>query len=421
MKVSIVSAPCVNAYINLDYNFVEIGEVAAYLEEIEGHDISVVDGVVPGTNWSDLLEVALGEPAKIILHASMENLLETDRYIKIIREISPRTQTIVYGRGAYHLRRLFQKAGADWIVVEQDWEIGISDALRASEPTPLAGVLSRKVDEYLPPLSAHQLSGEWQLPSLKLLPIEGYSLIPSDESYPQRQNERELAVGISRGCDSYCGYCPIPDVMGKRELFRRDLTKLAAYLAAAHQSHGFSAVSLFGANFTRHRDYTLDFCRRVSIDRTGLSWKCVTSADFLDTILLDTMAAAGCSRIAIGVESLHPDGRNRFGWRIDASHVERLARTCASRHMTLICFVMVGLPGQTASEVAATLRYIDSAGGVPRPMTYVDYRRVARSADFADVFWANRKTVLGPLARGELSVHDTAMIVHSWRKWLDEI
>lgn len=423
MRIPVISAPCVSSYVNLDYNFVELGEVGAYLRNREGHDVRILDCVVPGTSWNRVVDEVLDSPELVILHVTLDNSLETARTIQLFRELSPATRIALYGRGAYHLRKLFRETGADWIVTDQDWEVALAGVARSvasrAEPVAVAGTLSRIGDAWRQGPPGHRLDGDWELPALDLLPVDGYAHLPDDGSYPGREPQRELAVGISRGCDSYCGYCPIPDVMGRQEYFRQDLDLLAGYLADANASRGYTAVSLFGANFTVDREYVHQFCARVSSRRTGVSWKCVTSYGELDPSLLGEMAAAGCTRIAVGVESLLPDGRNRFRNRIDAGRLADLGAWCAAEGIALICFVMVGLPGQTRTEVAGTLQAVRSAGGTPRPMTYVDYRRVAAVEDFADVFWANRKTVTGPFGRGILSMRDTTLAVSSWQRWLD--
>ncbi|MFJ6558289.1 B12-binding domain-containing radical SAM protein [Streptomyces sp. NPDC091412] len=425
MLIRIVSAPCVSAYLNLDHHFVELGEVAAHLRDRAGHEVRVVDGVLPEVTWDTVVEEALHATGLVVLHVTLDNTLETARTIRLLRQLSPGTRIALYGRGAYHLRRLFQRTDADWIVLEQDWEPALAEiaaqVAAGVEPGPVPGTLTRTAGTWTRGPAGVRLAGDWELPALDLLPVAGYARLPADESYPGREPERELAVGVSRGCDSYCGYCPIPDVMGRHEYFRTGLDTLAGYLRAARESHGYTAVSLFGANFTAHRDYVHDFCARVGTPRTGVTWKCVTSHAELDPPLLGEMAAAGCTRVAVGVESLLPDGRNRFSGRVGAERLADLGAWCAAEGILLICFVMVGLPGQTRHEVAVTLDTVRAAGAVPRPMTYVDYRRLAAAEDFTDVFWANRKTVSEPFGRGILSMRDTALAVHSWEHWLDTV
>src|SRR6266536_4046692 len=422
MKAQIISPPCVSSYVNLDYHFVELGETIAYLRRDPRWDVALLDGIVPGTSWSEVVELLLEEPDVLMVHVTLENTAEAGRLVRLARDMLPSVRTACYGRGAFHIAHLFRELEVDWIVLEQDWEVALAGILSsvAGEASPLVpGTLTRTGDAYRHGGKGRSLQGHWELPALTALPLTGYRTIPGDESRLQADKpDVEMAIGISRGCDAYCGYCPIPDVMGRTETFRQNLPETAAYLEHAAQELGFTSVSLFGANFTRHRSFVEAFCATVSSARTSITWKCVTSPAYLDERLVAQMAQSGCTRIAIGVESIREDGRNRFAERVTADELAQVSSWCRAYDVALVCFVMAGLPAQPAGELAYTLRTVDAVGGVPRPMVYVDFRRLRSVTAFEEVYWANRKSIVHPYTRGQLTAMDLALVAHDWRQWL---
>jgi anaerobic magnesium-protoporphyrin IX monomethyl ester cyclase len=421
MKSILISPPHIPTYINTDYNFVEIGEVAAYLVQ-RGHYLDVFDGGVPGQTWQDVINLLLDEPSLLIIHCTLENMTEVNRLYTMVREVVPQCKVACYGRGAYHVSHLLKTLEVDWIVTSQDWELALDTIVQYVEKKTcqvVPGTLTRHGSSYEFGGPGKHLHGEWSLPLLSKLPIDKYRNIPADE-YSARGygNNFEFAIGISRGCNLSCGYCPIPKVMGTTEIFRQNLDETIEYLTNAFERYGFTAVSLFGANFTYDAEYVKRFCRLIANASRPLRWKCVTSPSYLNSALIEAMAQAGCDRIAVGVESIRVDGTNRFPGRVTASDLNTLAKICKQNDVMLVCFIMAGLPGQTSEELAITLEIISESDAIPRPMVYYDFESLNSLRDINDVFWSNRKTRHQSHVRSNIPVDELMLVANNWPKWL---
>lgn len=422
MDALLISPPHVPLYINTDYNFVEIGEIVGYLQQNSAFAIEVFDGTAPGSTWQDVLTVLSNAPRLLIIHCTLENMTEVGRLIRMSKELLPQTQIACYGRGAFHVSHLLQLMGVEWIVINQDWELALEFimlSLDRDNRSTIPGVQTLISDKYYYHPPTQSLAGKWALPALHALPIDGYRKLPLDEGGTRGSGEDfEFAIGISRGCDATCGYCPIPNVMGPREIFRKNLEQTVQFLTSAFKEYKFSSVSLFGANFTRDEDYVLNFCRLIVQAPVPLNWKCVTSPSYLSGPLIERMAKGGCTRIAIGVESIRPSGINRFPGRITADELFELSSICNQNEVSLICFIMAGLPGQTRAELAYTLETVAASGSVPRPMIYYDFKQLSSVKSLDEVFWSNRKVVVETLTPRMMPLSELMQVANDWRDWL---
>jgi anaerobic magnesium-protoporphyrin IX monomethyl ester cyclase len=425
MNTALISPPHAPLYINTDYHFVEIGEVVGHLRKMVDVDVQVLDGCAPGVTWYDVIQILVTEPNLVIIHCALENMTEVGRLITIIRDAYPSAKISCYGRGAYHVCHLLKQLRVDWIVVDQDWELaleGIIEAIMASDKVQVPGTWTLIGGEYAYGGKGKLLNGEWSLPALDLLPVEQYRALITDQLAGRGiGNDFEFAVGISRGCDVYCGYCPIPDVMGRREIYRKDLGALVDYLDTVYEHYKLGSVSLFGANFTKDSAYVHEFCELLAKKSSQIRWDCATSSRYLDNELIEVMAKGGCRRIAIGVESIRISGQNRFSGRVSVTDLKMLAGECNKQGIMLIGLLMAGLPGQSREELAYTIETVVSAGATPRPMIYYDYRELQNAQTLDDVFWSNRKTTRDSHIQRQrcIPTPELMLVANKWTKWLE--
>jgi radical SAM superfamily enzyme YgiQ (UPF0313 family) len=415
LKTLLISPPFVPVYFNSDYNFVEIGEVAGHIAVQPDVDLSVRDYSALNGSWQNVLDDLSARWDVVIIHNTIENFDAVDRLVKLVRLLQPHAVIATYGRLSRHMTAAMERLGIDVIVTEQDWEVPLGilathglEALSSELP----GSRVRVGDTHIDGAAPVRLP-DWSLPLDSALPVRAYAAMGS------KANETvvagDLSIGMSRGCDSRCEYCPIPVVNGAQERFRRDVD--GAYIHTRAAAWGLKSASLFAANFTLDETYVRRFSAAMMARGGQIGWKCVTSPLLLSRDLIADMAASQCRRIAIGVESLKPNGDPHYRGRAGASHIESVGMWCREAGVRVVGFVMVGIPGQTREDLRFTLRVLSDNGITPRPMVYTNFRRMAADENLRDTFWyARRASVAAP---GEWSVPELAFVVSSWRAWLE--
>lgn len=112
-----------------------------------------------------------------------------------------------------------------------------------------------------------------------------------------------VPIQTSRGCPHDCSFCSVTGMFGTRYRFRSTGNVLAELARYRPNQHLFFYDDNFAANARRTRELL-----RAMVERKfGFHWSTQVRADVArDPELLDLMAAAGCSTVFIGFESVDP-------------------------------------------------------------------------------------------------------------------
>jgi|GEM_PF-6694743 len=419
MKTLLISPPFVPVYFNSDYNFVEIGEVAGHLAATSDVALTVRDYSAMNGTWQDVINDLASPWDVVLIHNTIENFEAVERMVTLVQLLHAEAVIATYGRLSRHMTPALERIGVDVIVIEQDWEVPLAMLARRGRSAmngDLPGCRIRTGDSYMAGAAAMHLS-DWALPLDSALPIRAYGYMGRGGG--DAVVAGDLGIGMSRGCDSRCEYCPIPVVNGGTERFRPNVERAADFIYERAATWGLSSASLFAANFTLDHEYVRRFCAAMIARGGSIGWKCVTSPMLLSRELIEVMASAKCLRVAIGVESLKTGGQPHYRGRAGAAELEAVASWCRAAGVRMVGFVMVGIPGQTREDVRFTLRLLSDNRISPRPMVYTNFRRMAAHENLRDTFWYARKATLA--APGEWTIPELTRIVQSWRDWMAEM
>lgn len=192
------------------------------------------------------------------------------------------------------------------------------------------------------------------------LPRPAWDLV-EPESYPAAPHGAfskrfpTAPIIITRGCPFTCTFCAGSSVTGRR-VRRRSVDDVLAELGLL-RTRGIREFHVEDENFTAHRPTVLELCHRLQEERLDMSWSLPAGVriDSLDRPLLETMAAAGCYSMALGIEF----GTQRM---LDVAR-KGLSLELVREKMQLFRdlpikttgFFLFGLPGETLDQMRATL------------------------------------------------------------------
>jgi hypothetical protein len=134
-----------------------------------------------------------------------------------------------------------------------------------------------------------------------------------------------------------------------------------------------------------------------------IPWKCATTAYHLDEELMERMAAAGCVRISIGVETLEEDAATTLphAKQSPTTSLDNVASWSQRYGIELNCFVIIGLPGTTVAGTRATIQRIAQAGARARPTLYTPYHLMNGAMTEREVSAFNRHLFVASGARDD--------------------
>jgi anaerobic magnesium-protoporphyrin IX monomethyl ester cyclase len=397
-RILVLRPPEVPSYFNAGHHL-PVFTVSAYLRRHLAARVDALDAAALNVTWKEL-EDHLWTGAYDVI-ACMNDLGETaplGEFVARARALRPSVRLVTFGRLSAQLPGFFERYDLDGIVSSGDYESGVLTFLRWLEDgdRPRPGVAVRAAGRWVPP-DAPGLSvpvDEWVLPDIGEIPYDAY-----DRLYQREENrfcglpgKRELVVPVARGCPVGCEFCEVWRREGRRER-RLPVDRVVAYIRDSLAHARFDYVAMYAPTFTLRRGWVRDLCDGLEASGDRVAWKCTTTIEHLDEGLLARMAAAGCVRVSVGVETLEPGAQTLLpaSKRCQEQRFDALAARCRELGVELNCFVMLGLPGATVAGTFATAERILHAGARLRPVFYAPYQEMRPQMDELQVARFNRQ------------------------------
>lgn len=179
-----------------------------------------------------------------------------------------------------------------------------------------------------------------------------YELLPSDVPTIPR-------IYTSRGCDRGCPFCAVSNFFQK-SYRRRSIDNVIREINYLTDTFKFSDFILGDLSFGADREYALTLCNFLICNNIKVRWWSQTRAGILDEELLTKMKEAGCSQLAIGIETGDYDLMKKFS--VDKYPKNSIIDTCwlIKKHgISVQGYFMLGIPGETIHSAVKTIELID--------------------------------------------------------------
>ncbi len=173
---------------------------------------------------------------------------------------------------------------------------------------------------------------------------------------------RTVGIQTARGCPFPCRFCDVSAYWGRKTTYR----SVARVMEELHfiQNHGFSHIEILDDTFILDRVRTEAFCREWTREKLKIRWSAYCRIDLLDEGLIDIMAASGCHRVFLGLES----GSDTVLRRISKPFNRGQLLSAVARMVPLYavaCNLMWGFPFETIDDLRQTVELMEvlSAAG----------------------------------------------------------
>ena len=201
---------------------------------------------------------------------------------------------------------------------------------------------------------------------LDSIPYPAYDLLPI-ERYVAR-GER-YGLSLTRGCIFTCEYCTSSWVRG--HIRKRSIDNVMPEIINAYNM-GFRYFYFFDDILPVDRQLTIDLCHAIIGSGLKIGWHCLSRTEYVDQELLNTMAAAGCDRIAYGIES-----GNEFSLKGLSRRVRKAEEAFCMTHQAgirTVAFAIFGLPSESFFDQLRTIRLLTHLQpSMVRDFTYKPY------------------------------------------------
>ncbi len=249
-----------------------------------------------------------------------------------------------------------------------------------------------EVVEGAPPQRVEDLDAlPW--PAWELLPMERY-LAAWGKLDVVRPGLRGVNVAATRGCPFDCAFCqPALRRLFGRAYRARSPAAVVDEIVELRRRYGVRGVWFTDDTLTASRAWVEELCDALRRRCAGLVWGCTTRAELVDAALLRVMAGAGLRRLGLGVESATEHVRERIYRKgVPLDRVEDASRRAHELGISVLLFLMLGAPGETARQMWRTVEFAAALPAdevsislfVPLPGTHLHRQLRRRGMDLSD-------------------------------------
>ena len=197
------------------------------------------------------------------------------------------------------------------------------------------------------------------------LPWPAWHLVPTLTTYLdnhfgfEEQNRRTMPMMATRGCPYRCTFCSSPSMWGTNWLARdpRDVLDEIKYY---YHRYAIEHVEFYDLTAVVDRRWILAFTAMLTAERLPITWRLPsgTRSEALDDEVLQAMVESGCEAIVYAPESGSPRTLARIKKKVTPDRMLRSMQSAVRAGMHVRGHFIMGMPGQTLSEIAETWLFI---------------------------------------------------------------
>ncbi|MCL4460049.1 MAG: B12-binding domain-containing radical SAM protein [Chloroflexi bacterium] len=321
----------------------------AAILETEGHSVQVVDLDGQSFSYDSLAkryEREKREPKMIGLTTMTTPTLERVAHLaELYRQIFPQSLIVVGGPHATIFpQEMLQELPIDVVVVGEGY-VTVQDLARKIET---GADLGEVQGLYYRKNGGITQTGERPLlMEMDILPMPAWHLVDLLQHY-------YVYIIESRGCPFRCTFC-------YSQMHKRYITKSPARVVQdIKYMHDRFKVRTFkfwdDLPFGGHKAKMVEFCERLRQERLNVSWSCFIRPEMVDEETIQAMRAAGCFRVALGVETGSPRMLKILN-KHNTPEKYRHVFTILNKHdiITGVTF-MLGLPDENKEDLEMSLQ-----------------------------------------------------------------
>lgn len=248
--------------------------------------------------------------------------------------------------GAVAPEVLLERTGADGVVRGEPEEVAIALG-KGAAPESVPGLVLRTADGLRDTGPAHSVD-------MARLPLPDYSLVDLARYRYELLGERFALFEGSRGCPFPCTFCS--RVLQGRPMRRKEPQQLIAEVEQAVRRDGVRSAYFIDLEYQLGGPTNRAFCDHMARERLPLRWCCQLRPREAKPDLLDAMAAGGCRLVHCGIESGDPDRLKQLDKVGQIEDMVAGVRRILERGMEVLCFFILGFPGETEAEIERTVR-----------------------------------------------------------------
>jgi radical SAM superfamily enzyme YgiQ (UPF0313 family) len=267
---------------------------------------------------------------------------------RLIRQVFPETKIVL---GGAHVSRCYEEALANPdtdVVVRGEGESTMVEVLESIRH-PGYGLSRILGIAYRDPAGVvHCNPDRSPIHSLDQLPVPAY------HHAENLADDTLFSLVSSRGCPGRCIFCAAQYLVGPK-IRSHSAEWMFSVIYARYQRRPFTRLSILDDTFTAEARRVRAFCALIVRWGVRFNWIIRTRVDAVDAELVQTLAAAGCVHVHLGVESGDDEILRSIGKSITLAQVRKAIRLLLEHGIAVETSFILGHPADTLDTIEATL------------------------------------------------------------------
>ncbi|WNQ09660.1 radical SAM protein [Paenibacillus aurantius] len=209
---------------------------------------------------------------------------------------------------------------------------------------------------------------EWALPPQDIMPMNQYLRIASNQ----------FDIGVQIGCTFNCSFCAEKSLIPEPKIYARSPEQIRDFIAKNPED---AIYYIDATTFTQDKKWARKVCELLLDFNPIRKWRTVTRIDTLDHEMVKLMKQSGCYKIGFGIETLSRPVQRSIRKVYDENKLRESLLMVKESGIIPRCFLILGLPGQTADDVRYTQEFIKDLGVEYRWKEYVPFEKISKIKD----------------------------------------
>jgi len=193
------------------------------------------------------------------------------------------------------------------------------------------------------------------LPARHLLDLEDYRIEQNDDLLFNVGSLR-LPMFSSKGCPYGCIYC---DVQQKNFNFKSIDKCVAEFKELINM--GATSIHVLDDAFNINKARVSALSKAIVQNNITVDWSARGTVETREQVIAD-LAAAGCKRLHVGIESLDDDVLIYFKKACRFKHIEQFCELCNKYGIDVLGYFIIGSPGETEAYLRTLPEQIKNLG-----------------------------------------------------------
>lgn len=165
-------------------------------------------------------------------------------------------------------------------------------------------------------------------------------------------------VMTARGCGFHCSFC-VPSYMSSHKVRlhrKQDIIKAIKDVKERYHSENYVIGDL---TFLYDQEYGRDILETIIEEKIALPFWCQTHLSRVNEQNLELLQRAGCSQLAVGIESINPSILKNINKGIDEREIIKKLLLIKEYGIEVQTYFIIGLPGDDLETVKLNKRFIE--------------------------------------------------------------